>query len=159
MCIAIPRRRCAATLAFCVAVWVVIGFQYVCYAKDSSCQSSTVADLGDPQYAADAKSFLSNLQDVVRHGNATAFAGLVHYPVLVIGAQGKKKISRPAELVKSYASIVTPAVEKAILSQSSGCLFANYQGVMIGDGQIWFQQEPKGPMRIITINNAAPKSP
>ena len=43
-------------------------------------------------------------------------------------------------------------VREAILKQSQECLFGNDQGVMIGNGQIWFQPEPSGKMKIITIN-------
>jgi hypothetical protein len=43
-------------------------------------------------------------------------------------------------------------VKAAVASQSPDCLFANWQGVMIGSGVIWFEQENHGAMRIKAIN-------
>ena len=51
---------------------------------------------------------------------------------------------------------MTSRVRHAILAQSASCLFANGQGVMIGRGQIWFQEQSDGKMKIITINLGAP---
>jgi hypothetical protein len=51
---------------------------------------------------------------------------------------------------------MTPKLRRAILDQSPACLFGNYHGVMIGSGQIWFDEQPGGAMKIITINLNAP---
>jgi hypothetical protein len=32
------------------------------------------------------------------------------------------------------------------------CLFANWQGVMIGDGEVWFEEQQNGSVKIKTLN-------
>ena len=92
---------------------------------------------------------------MVTADDAAGFARLVHYPVRVFDARGQRKIARRSYLVQKYSSIVTPDVRNAVLAQSADCLFGNYQGMMIGNGQVWFQPEANGDMRIVTINTAA----
>jgi hypothetical protein len=53
---------------------------------------------------------------------------------------------------KNYYRILTPAVRKAIEKQSPECFFANWQGVMIGDGEVWFEEQRSGGMKIKTLN-------
>jgi hypothetical protein len=46
-------------------------------------------------------------------------------------------------------------VRQAIGQQSAKCLFGNYQGAMIGNGEVWFSQQQRGGMKIITVNPTA----
>jgi hypothetical protein len=55
------------------------------------------------------------------------------------------------DLIRKYPSIVTSTMKQAILAQDPKCLFANGQGVMIDHGQIWFAEQDRGMMKIITI--------
>lgn len=129
----------------------------VCRAQDiSHCGRSTVEDAWGPKVASQVQSFLTRLQAIVRANEKVQFASLVHYPVRVLDGNRRIEISSRSALVQKYSSVVTPDVRRAILTQSAACLFANGQGVMIGRGQVWFQQDPSGEMRIITINLTAP---
>jgi len=58
-----------------------------------------------------------------------------------------------------YDRIFTPNVTRAILGQRFDQLFGRDQGLMIGDGQVWFdhvcantQCSPPGPVRITAVN-------
>ena len=52
----------------------------------------------------------------------------------------------------SYDGIVTAKVKRALAEQSYAKLFANWQGVMVGDGELWFSAVGKtGVLRIIAI--------
>ena len=131
---------------------LIMTLQATCLAHDlPNCKNSTVEQAWGAEYASQAKSFLVTLQKVVESGDSAKFARLVHYPVRINGTH-VVKITKRSELTRKYASIMTSDVRQAILTQNPECLFANGQGVMIGNGQIWFQQESSGKMKVISIN-------
>jgi hypothetical protein len=119
---------------------------------NSICPNSTVADAWGAEFASRAETFLASLQEAVRNDDATRFAALVQYPVRVINGTHTTKIATPDELIRKYSSVVTPIVKQAILEQTPTCLFGNYQGVMVGRGQVWFAEQPGRAMKIITVN-------
>ena len=61
---------------------------------------------------------------------------------------------------RNYRRIFTARVRNAILRQRFEKVFGNYQGVMIGDGAVWFDhtcvrkdcKPPLGPIKIRTVN-------
>ena len=111
--------------------------------------------LQDRAYAA----FLTDLQAAVRRGDRRAVSGLVRYP-LRVNSNGRARFYRsPAAVRRDYALIFTPRVRRAILAQRFEALFGRDEGVMIGNGEIWFDHvcrnmgcEPPGPVRISAIN-------
>jgi hypothetical protein len=112
--------------------------------------SSTVGDY-DRAMAAPASDFLAGLQRAVTANDRDAVAALVHYPLRVNGVKGVRWVSSRRDFERHYPAILTPRVRAAIARQRGVCLFANWQGVMIGDGEVWFSREAGG-MRIITVN-------
>lgn len=144
-----------------VIVWTALAFSIsdaVCRAQPGyPCGHSTVDDNHDPAYSSEAKSFLSKLQAMVKANDRAQFATLAHYPLRINGAD-TSHILKPEDLIRKYPKIVTPNVKHAIFSQSPNCLFANGQGVMIGNGQVWFDEETPGKMRITTINLDVPEA-
>ena len=59
-----------------------------------------------------------------------------------------------ARFVAGYDKIMTDKVKKAIGRQTYAGLFANWQGVMIGDGEVWFSPlDNSDKVRITAINN------
>ena len=120
--------------------------------RTPSVKNSTVQDAWGPAIASQAQSFLDKLKRVVKENNKVEFASFVHYPLRVFDRNHDIKISSPSELISKYPHILTPDVRHAILTQSAQCLFANAQGMMVGNGQLWFQQEASGEMKIVTIN-------
>lgn len=105
------------------------------------------------------RSFLGQLQSAVRANDRSAVVSLVGLP-LRVNSNGKSQVYRDAGSVKrDYERIFTPAVRQAILNQRFERLFGRDQGVMIGDGQLWFDHRctnescsPPGPVRITAIN-------
>jgi hypothetical protein len=155
-----PLRK-ATTLVSAVVLMVFSGGLFdACSmaqtAAPSVCPNSTVADAWGPEFAAEAKTFFLALQHVVKNNNEKGFAALVQYPLNVYGA-GTFKIRTPAEMIRKYASIMTPGAREAILDQSPDCLFGNGQGVMAASGRVWFQKQPDGKMKVITLNMIRPK--
>jgi hypothetical protein len=119
------------------------------------CGHSTVEDAWGPTVAAEARSFLLKLQHIVKMNDKKQFSLLVHYPIRIRGGKRVIEISSPTELADKYSTVLTSDVKHAILAQSASCLFGNGQGMMVGRGQLWFQKEPNGEMKIFTINPTA----
>lgn len=137
-------------LAFC-------GLQNISASQDTGrCEQSTVKDAWGPKIATEARSFLIRLQSVVKATDRKQFSSLVHYPVRILQQNHSFEIFSPSDFVDKYSAIVTPEVKHAILAQSPDCLFGNGDGMMVGRGQVWFQKESSGEMKIVTINPHAP---
>jgi hypothetical protein len=89
--------------------------------------------------------FLASLQDAIRAENPNQVAVLVKFP-LRVGHPSKPsarplravKVRNAAELVRRYSEIFTPEVRAAVLAQSPDTLFRNWQGAMVGNGELWF---------------------
>jgi uncharacterized membrane protein YeiB len=118
------------------------------------CQGSTVDNQG-PELAQKSRSFLAELQTAVTNGDKTKVATMISYPMLVIHGSSRTKIKTKAELLSKYETIFDDRIRRAIAQQSARCLFGNYQGVMIGNGEVWFTEQPHGAMKIITVNPTA----
>ncbi len=116
------------------------------------CGHSTVEDAWGPEFAGRAKRFLAELQAAVRSGDKKALSSLVGYPVHVFQQGHNSELTTPKGLIRRLPSIVTPNLKKAVLAQSPDCLFANGQGVMIGRGEIWFEEQSGGQMKIVSFN-------
>ena len=83
------------------------------------------------------ESAIRKFQASVAAHDAGAVAALVSYP-LSTRVGGKARLVRtPAEFVKAYDSIVTPAIAGVITGQKYDELFVNAQGVMFGSGEVW----------------------
>jgi len=120
--------------------------------KSKSCQSSTV-DAWGPEQASKARAFLVNLQSVVKAEDKEKLTSMLAYPVNVFEGDRKSTIRDRADFLRRYRKILTPRVKKAVIEQSSDCLFGNWQGAMIGDGAIWFREKPSnGRFQIIAFN-------
>lgn len=77
------------------------------------------------------------LQRGVAAGDRAAVAGLMRYPVRVSIAGKSQKVADAAAFKRDYDKIVTPALAKLIAEQKFDNLFVNWQGVMLGQGEVW----------------------
>lgn len=119
--------------------------------EGGACHRSTVEDYS-PGLAPKARAFLGELKSAIKSADKQKVAGLVHYPLEVNLVKGHRVVRTKAELVKDYDTIFTPGTRAAIEKQVPACLFANYQGVMIGDGEVWFEEQQDGSMKIKALN-------
>ncbi|WP_181358644.1 MULTISPECIES: hypothetical protein [unclassified Stenotrophomonas] len=109
------------------------------------------AVLGD---AAQYEKVFNAFKTAVVGGDRAAVVEQVRFPLNI--ADGKK-ITGPGEFQRNYEKIITPAVVKAVSEQDFGKVFANQQGVMIGDGQVWLNGQcldqacTKTEVKVITI--------
>jgi hypothetical protein len=83
------------------------------------------------------ESVFNELQRGVAAGDRAAVAGLMRYPVRVSIAGKSRKIADAATFQRDYDTIVTPALATLIAAQKFDTLFVNWQGVMLGQGEVW----------------------
>lgn len=105
------------------------------------------------EYAAYA-SFFESLKTAVAAGDKQAVSAMVDYPFTARIGDKALTIRDAAQFVADYDMVITPKVKDAIAAQTYETLFANWQGVMIGNGELWFSGVGEPPVvRIIAIND------
>ncbi|MGD0932708.1 MAG: hypothetical protein ABR902_18840 [Candidatus Korobacteraceae bacterium] len=132
-------------------VWTALPVRAQTTSDSQACKGSTV-DLEGTAFAQKSRAFLMQLQSVVKTDDKAKLAAMISYPLLVIHGGRKTHIKTKAEFLSQYETIFDGPVRRAIAQQSAKCLFGNYQGAMIGDGEVWFREQPNGTMKIITVN-------
>jgi hypothetical protein len=118
------------------------------------------ASAASPLAVVDANGeFLSRLQSAVRAKDKGAIVRLVGLPLRVNFDGGPKTYNDRRSVERDFDLIFTPRVRKAILDQRAEQLFTNYQGAMVGVGEVWFDEScsnsscsRKGPVRIKAVN-------
>ena len=103
---------------------------------------------------AQLRPFLSNLRLAIKNNDKILLSKMVHYPLSVYSSNSKSvKIKNPIEFTRKYDSIVNSKVKSAIINQDFDSLFCNWQGVMIGSGELWLSKiVGSDSIYIITIN-------
>ena len=115
------------------------------------CGHSTVAEFS-PSLQPKAESFLGALKAAVKAQDKRKVAEMSRYPLLVNMLKGHRQIKTSAQLIAEYDRLFAPSIRRAIEQQTPACLFANWQGVMIGTGEVWFEEQANGSMKIKTLN-------
>jgi len=109
----------------------------------------SVAGIDDPALVT---ACVAALRQAVSRDDRPAVAVLIAYPIRVTVRGRKRAITTRAAFLARYDAIITPAVRAALLKEDKGPLFANWQGVMLGNGEVWFGLVGK-TVRVIAINN------
>ena len=78
--------------------------------------------------------FFRDVQDAIRRNDAQAIAALIAYPLH--NGEDFLAYSRD-DFVAAYDHIITPHVREVVLTQTWTGLFANVDGIMFGDGEVW----------------------
>lgn len=82
--------------------------------------------------------FFEALQQAVAADDKQAVAAMVDYPFQARIDGKAVTISDAAHFAEDYDKVFTARVKEAVANQTYPALFANWQGVMIGDGEVWF---------------------
>ncbi len=149
--------------------WMVLSV--TCFAATALAQDAgncMARDASTRPDCPEAIAFLLKLQVAVNAGDKAQVASMVNYP-LRAGLNGKNvQIRTRAQFLKDYPKLFTPQVICAITSARNSDVWGNYQGFMIGNGVIWWDQivptippsiksrdvdSGNYPFKIITINN------
>ncbi len=144
------------------ALLAVIAPVTVATAQAKTVNQAIDETLGD--HAAYERVILATRKAVATH-DAADVAALVRYPIKVTISGRVRLIHSPAAFVAHYDAIVTPAIAKAVTQGKYEDLMVNYQGVMLGQGEMWvngvcLDKTCKGvDVKIATIQPRSPLSP
>lgn len=110
-----------------------------------------VAGIDSPD---DVRQFLARLQAAATapRSRRVALVEFVRFPFSTY-SNGKVRhtYSGPADLLDDVEHVFTPGVLRAIGDARYETMFVNYQGVMIGNGEVWFDRREDG-IKIKAIN-------
>jgi hypothetical protein len=108
------------------------------------------------------------IQQAVSPSAGKGLVDLMQFPVTTKLGGEVVQLQQEA-FVEHYDEIVTSSVRQTVAGQKPAGLFANYQGVMIGDGEIWFRCKShmergfkgceESQIRIVTIGPVFGKRP
>lgn len=107
------------------------------------------------------EAFLAQLKEAVVAQDKEAVAAMIAYPLATRIAGVPVTLASEEEFLRRYEELITPPVVAAVRHQTWATLFANAEGVMVGDGAIWFSGVcgddacADVAVRIIAINPAA----
>lgn len=119
----------------------------------SECGGGTTVDTLGPEKAKLARTFLSELKTAVELDQRSKVANMIRFPVPVGTPKRRLQIKDREEFLYNYEPIVTSKVKATLANEvSSKCLFANWQGFMVGDGEVWFDEISPGTLKVITFN-------
>ncbi|PUZ27583.1 hypothetical protein DCM91_05020 [Chitinophaga costaii] len=89
------------------------------------------------------KRFLALFKDWVVHGQADSITAHINFPLA--------HYKSAAVFKQAYGQVFDSAMKATVLQQPLNCIFRNYQGAMLGNGEIWWA-ELNGQYKIIAIN-------
>jgi len=135
-----------AELAKCAMTLTIILVSSAAVAEDA-CVSSYGSDK--------VQAFLADLQQAVASDKRADVAKMVAYPIKIRVNEKATTLRDQNNLVKYYDTAFNANVKQALAKQEFSNLFCNWQGMMVGDGQIWINTDGKSAnLRITAINNA-----
>ena len=76
----------------------------------------------------------------VAEDDAETVAAMIAYPFKVTADGEEYVFDGPEGFIEHYESIVTDEIKHAVADQDYDTLFANQDGVMFGDGQVWLSE-------------------
>ncbi|HVF57533.1 MAG TPA: hypothetical protein VM934_15365 [Pyrinomonadaceae bacterium] len=98
--------------------------------------------------------FLADLQEAVAQDDRARVASMLSYPLTLHSGKRRTVLRRKSDLLKKYGVVFNRKVKDALAKQKASELFANWQGVMIGDGAIWFGEVGgAGQLKVVAVNN------
>ncbi|MEE4564259.1 hypothetical protein [Paenibacillus polymyxa] len=120
-------------------------------ASNTSQNPFEVAGIQDP------KAFLNTfkaLQKAVADNDKEKVANFILYPLRVNDSEKSLTIPNKKDFLAKYDQIFTDAIREALVNQKTDELFVNYQGVMVGSGELWLRRATDNPKHfgVFSIN-------
>ena len=100
-----------------------------------------IAGFNDPE---GFQKFFRQLKMWVANDDTDSIAAHIRFPI--------RNCASAVEFKKDYGTLFNKEVKKAVADQDPEKFFANYNGAMAGNGDLWFN-EIDGNYYVITINN------
>ncbi|MBI2683163.1 MAG: hypothetical protein HYX26_08120 [Acidobacteriales bacterium] len=124
---------------------------------EQSCQVSNLSEdtVTDVEKV---RKFLDTLQKAVARNRRKQVAKLLHYPALAGTSDGKSfSIRTEKDFLKLYDRIFTAKFKKILMREKVECITRmGAHGLMVHEGEIWFDEFPDGELRIFTFNPVIP---
>ncbi|MCT4613087.1 MAG: hypothetical protein N4A47_06940 [Clostridia bacterium] len=93
------------------------------------------------------------IKEVIKEDNSEELEKYIIYPLIVHDNGKTIEIEDKEMFVNKYEEIVTNKIKESIINQKEEDLFVNYQGVMVGNGEVWLGAlEDQSKYGIIVIN-------
>lgn len=103
-------------------------------------------------------SLIAELKQALEANDRATVSTLFHYPFCV-NRDGCERYETPEEVLRDFDRIFSPRLRELIARQGVTDHWINYQGAMIGSGEIWYEAlcldehcDVSTPVRIRTIN-------
>jgi hypothetical protein len=90
------------------------------------------------------KSFFKEFKNWVARDNVDSIAAHIKFPL--------RNCASASDFRKNYDTLFNTAVKKSVAGQDPEKFFANYNGAMVGKGDLWFSQVNNN-FYVVTINN------
>jgi len=84
----------------------------------------------------------------IKQNNMKAIASQIEYPIEYTINEQKKKCLSAAEFMADYDVVITKKFREEIIKATPHNMFSNDQGIMLGDGEVWFNHSGK----VIALN-------
>jgi hypothetical protein len=104
--------------------------------------------------AEDTRRFLAALQAAVATGDKRRVVSMIEYPIAAWVEDRDVRFRTPDRLLGSYDRVFTPQLKKTIAAARVECLFTNWQGIMVHDGEVWFRPFEGRGLKIVKINGS-----
>jgi len=111
------------------------------------------------------KAFFELIRSSILSTNIESLSQAISYPILVRTGSRELKLRSKKDLKEQAAFIFSARLKAVVQKQSPDELFKNWQGVMVGDGEIWFSPVGEGSgsehrwvYRILALNLMPPPS-
>ncbi len=101
----------------------------------------------------DIEEFANKIKLYVTENNKTGLADIINYPIKVVINGSKVSINNKKEFEQKYNDIINADFKEKINNCYTKYLFSNYMGVMLGNGEIWFESLNNNGLRVYAINN------
>jgi hypothetical protein len=125
-------------------------------ATGQGAQASPPPQDEEDEAAAGAR-FLAELQRAVAAGERARVARMVLYPLKVRVNRRRVVLRGPRQFLARYDALINRHVRAVLAEQKFEGIFRNWQGYMVGRGEIWFEQlADTGEFKIIAVNNTEP---
>lgn len=140
----------ALTLAACKDEQSLSGTNETASIQKADQSRFYVAGIDSDQMVSD---FLDTVKQAVANDDRKKVASLIQYPMGIYdGGELIKTYPDSASVLESYDTIFDDEVKSELAKATFDTLFVTQEGVMIGQGQIWFN-EFDGAMKIMVVQN------
>jgi hypothetical protein len=102
--------------------------------------SVCMADVEMNQITASDKAFFEQVRKAILADDFEWFSQAISYPIELHLNRKELHVKTKKELKKHTSVIFNKHLKKVIRAQSADSLFKNWQGIMVGQGDLWFSE-------------------